>query len=108
MIKLTLIYKNSRHVYRMYMPFICPFGLFVETKQALALGQHVLIDYSLPDKTVAYDIEAQVVWINPANGIGGKPDGVGIKFLTNQDVHMKNLQRALPNDIDPGNLTCTM
>lgn len=61
-----------------YMAIFSHGGLFVPTSRDYRLGDTVYVLISLPDDPQRYPVAAKVVWVTPANALGGRPQGVGI------------------------------
>ncbi len=51
MVDLTVNFDTLHQLYRAYMPFIQPAGLFVATTEGHFLGQEIQIGYRLPGST---------------------------------------------------------
>jgi len=108
MIDLVVNFDTLHQLYRAYMPFIKPAGLFVATTESHFLGQELTIAYQLPGSTVKHEFEGIVVWINPLGASGGRPAGIGVKILTDPDTHKHHIENLLSRELASGDLTCTM
>ncbi len=108
MIDLVVNFDTLHQLYRAYMPFIKPAGLFVATTESHYLGQELTIAYQLPGSTVKHEFEGIVVWINPLGASGGRPAGIGVKILTDPDTHKHHIENLLSRELASGDLTCTM
>jgi len=108
MIDLIVNFDTLHQLYRAYMPFIKPAGLFVATTESHYLGQELTIAYQLPGSTVKHEFEGIVVWINPLGASGGRPAGIGVKILTDPDTHKHHIENLLSRELASGDLTCTM
>ncbi|WP_299789231.1 PilZ domain-containing protein [uncultured Shewanella sp.] len=108
MIDLVVNFDTLHQLYRAYMPFIQPAGLFVATTESHFLGQELTIAYQLPGSTAKHQFEGVVVWINPLGASGGRPAGIGVKILTDPDTHKHHIENLLSRELASGDLTCTM
>ncbi|ABV37253.1 type IV pilus assembly PilZ [Shewanella sediminis HAW-EB3] len=108
MIDLVVNFDTLHQLYRAYMPFIKPAGLFVATTESHYLGQELTIAYQLPGSTSKHQFEGVVVWINPLGASGGRPAGIGVKILTDPDTHKHHIENLLSRELASGDLTCTM
>jgi len=108
MIDLVVNFDTLHQLYRAYMPFIKPAGLFVATTESHFLGQELTIAYQLPGSTVKHEFDGIVVWINPLGASGGRPAGIGVKILTDPDTHKHHIENLLSRELASGDLTCTM
>lgn len=108
MIDLVVNFDTLHQLYRAYMPFIKPAGLFVATTESHYLGQELTIAYQLPGSTAKHQFEGIVVWINPLGASGGRPAGIGVKILTDPDTHKHHIENLLSRELASGDLTCTM
>ncbi|GIU47898.1 pilus assembly protein PilZ [Shewanella sairae] len=108
MINLVVKFESLQQLYRAYMPFIKPFGLFVSCTDSYTLGQEVFVTYQLPGGTLEYDFKGTVVWINPLGASGGRPAGIGVKALSEPDFHKHQIEQLLSSELASGDLTCTM
>jgi len=108
MVDLVVNFDTLHQLYRAYMPFIKPAGLFIATSESHYLGQELTIAYRLPGATSAHEFRGVVVWINPIGASGGRPAGIGIKILTDADSHKHHIENLLSRELASGDLTCTM
>lgn len=108
MIDLVVNFDTLHQLYRAYMPFIKPAGIFVATTESHYLGQELTIAYQLPGSTAKHQFEGVVVWINPLGASGGRPAGIGVKILTDPDTHKHHIENLLSRELASGDLTCTM
>ncbi|NRB25548.1 PilZ domain-containing protein [Shewanella sp.] len=108
MIDLVVNFDTLHQLYRAYMPFIQPAGLFIATSESHYLGQELSIAYQLPDSPNRHEFQGMVVWINPLGASGGRPAGIGIKFLSDAELHKQHIETLLARELSSGDLTCTM
>ncbi|MBO1271378.1 MULTISPECIES: PilZ domain-containing protein [Shewanella] len=108
MVDLIVNFDTLHQLYRAYMPFIQPAGLFVTTTESHFLGQEMRIGYRLPGATGINEFQGVVVWINPLGASGGRPAGVGVKILSEAQEHKQRIENLLSRELASGDLTCTM
>ncbi|MCL1137131.1 PilZ domain-containing protein [Shewanella pneumatophori] len=108
MANLVVKFESLQQLYRAYMPFIKPIGMFITTTQSFTLGQEVRVSYQLPAMNQVYDFSGSVVWINPLGASGGRPAGVGVKILTEPDFHKHHIEQLLSSELASADLTSTM
>ncbi|WP_335920708.1 PilZ domain-containing protein [Shewanella algae] len=108
MVDLTVNFDTLHQLYRAYMPFIQPAGLFVATTEGHFLGQEIQIGYRLPGSTHVNEFQGGVVWINPLGASGGRPAGIGVKILSDPESHKHHIEKLLSRELASGDLTCTM
>ncbi|MBV7314599.1 PilZ domain-containing protein [Shewanella sp. NIFS-20-20] len=108
MVDLSVDFESREQAYKAYMPFIRPMGLFFETSQTHALGDHVDISYRLPGMQQAFECAGIVVWINPVGASGARPTGIGVKLLTDPHAHKQHFDSLLSAELASSQLTSTM
>ncbi|BDM64683.1 pilus assembly protein PilZ [Shewanella sp. NFH-SH190041] len=106
--QLAVKFDSIAQLYRAYMPFIRGGGLFVSSMEDFELGQAVSLAFSLPGDAQMRQVQAKVVWINPLGASGGRPAGVGVKLLTDAELHRDQIEKLLASELASGNLTSTM
>ena len=108
MSNLAVNFDTVHQLYRAYMPFIKPAGIFVASSEYFVLGQSLSVTYHLPGSTDRMQFDGVVVWINPLGASGGRPTGVGIKIVTEPDLHKHHIEQLLSSELASSDLTCTM
>ncbi|WP_445945672.1 PilZ domain-containing protein [Shewanella sp.] len=108
MVNLVVNFDSLHQLYRAYMPFIKPAGLFIATSESHYLGESLTISYRLPDATQMHEFTGTVVWINPLGASGGRPAGVGLKIKTDPESHKNHIEKLLSRELASADLTCTM
>ncbi|KFZ38614.1 pilus assembly protein PilZ [Shewanella mangrovi] len=108
MVDLIANFDTLHQLYRAYMPFIAPAGLFVATTEPHFLGQEIKVGYRLPGATSVNEFQGIVVWINPLGASGGRPAGIGVKILSDAPEHKQRIENLLSRELASGDLTCTM
>ena len=94
MVDLVVNFDTLHQLYRAYMPFIKPAGLFVATGETHYLGETLTIAYRLPGATTSNEFRGVVVWINPLGASGGRPAGIGIKIVSEPDSHKHHIENT--------------
>lgn len=56
-------------------------GVFIRTRDPLALGEEVLLTFALPGIDRSFSLRGKVVWSAPSTTEHGVPPGMGIQFL---------------------------
>ncbi|MEW6218862.1 MAG: TIGR02266 family protein [Thermodesulfobacteriota bacterium] len=59
-------------------------GLFLHTDRLLARGEHLYVEFNLPDSGEMVEAEAEVRWLRQN---GTPEDGMGVKFLAMSQAH---------------------
>jgi type IV pilus assembly protein PilZ len=79
---IQLVFREKGALYAAYMPVFSDGGLFVPTTRDYKLGEDIYLLLSLPDDPQRYPIAGKVGWLTPANASGGRTQGVGVRFPT--------------------------
>ncbi|MDO6618103.1 MULTISPECIES: PilZ domain-containing protein [unclassified Shewanella] len=108
MTDLVVNFDTLHQLYRAYMPFIKPAGLFISTTESHFLGQELSIAYKLPGTSQMADFQGVVVWINPLGASGGRPAGIGVKIKTDPESHKHHIEKLLSTQLSSSDMTCTM
>jgi type IV pilus assembly protein PilZ len=74
------------------MPIFADGGLFVPTTREYRIGDDIYLLLSLPDDTQRYPVAGKVGWITPANASGGRTQGVGVRFPTDEKTRLLRLK----------------
>jgi len=91
---LSLNIRERAALYAAYMPLFAEGGLFVPTTREYKLGEDIYLLLSLPEDPQRYPVAGKVGWITPANASGGRTQGVGVKFPSDEKT------RALKQKIE--------
>ena len=78
------MFREKGALYAAYMPMFTDGGLFVPTTRDYKLGEDIYLLLSLPDDPQRYPVAGKVGWITPANASGGRTQGVGVRFPTDE------------------------
>jgi type IV pilus assembly protein PilZ len=77
---IQLVFREKGALYAAYMPLFNEGGLFVPTTREYKLGDDIYLLLSLPEDPQRYPVAGKVGWITPANASGGRTQGVGVRF----------------------------
>jgi len=81
---IQLVFREKGALYAAYMPLFAEGGLFVPTTREYKLGDDIYLLLSLPEDPQRYPVAGKVGWITPANASGGRTQGVGVRFPTDE------------------------
>lgn len=81
---IQLVFREKSALYAAYIPLMNDGGLFVPTQRDYRLGDDVYLLLTLPDDPQRYPVAGKVAWITPANASGGRTQGVGVRFPTDE------------------------
>lgn len=87
---IQLVFREKGALYAAYIPLFADGGLFVPTTRDYKLGEDIYLLLSLPDDPQRYPVAGKVGWITPANASGGRTQGVGVRFPS--DEKTRNLK----------------
>ena len=89
---IQLVFREKGALYAAYMPLLAEGGVFVPTTRDYRLGEDIYLLLSLPDDTQRYPVAGKVAWITPANASGGRTQGVGVRFPTDEKSRVLRLK----------------
>jgi type IV pilus assembly protein PilZ len=89
---IQLVFREKGALYAAYIPLFTDGGLFVPTTRDYRLGDDIYLLLSLPDDTQRYPVAGKVGWITPANASGGRTQGVGVRFPTDEKTRLLKLR----------------
>lgn len=107
---IQLVFREKAALYAAYMPMLADGGLFVPTVRDYRLGEDIYLLLSLPDDPQRYPVAGKVAWITPANASGGRTQGVGVRFPTDEKSRLLKLkiEEALGTQISSSKPTQTV
>jgi type IV pilus assembly protein PilZ len=85
---IQLVFREKGALYAAYIPLFSDGGLFVPTNREYKLGEDIYLLLSLPDDAQRYPVAGKVGWVTPANASGGRTQGVGVRFPTDEKTRM--------------------
>ena len=89
---IQLVFREKGALYAAYMPLFGEGGLFVPTTREYKLGDDIYLLLSLPEDPQRYPVAGKVGWITPANASGGRTQGVGVRFPTDEKTRALKLK----------------
>ena len=89
---IQLLFREKGALYAAYMPVFSDGGLFVPTTREYKLGEDIYLLLSLPDDPQRYPVAGKVGWITPANASGGRTQGVGVRFPSDEKTRTLKLK----------------
>ena len=89
---IQLVFSEKGALYAAYMPLFAEGGLFVPTTREYKLGDDIYLLLSLPEDPQRYPVAGKVGWITPANASGGRTQGVGVKFPSDEKTRLLKLR----------------
>ena len=89
---IQLVFREKGALYAAYMPVFADGGLFVPTTREYKLGEDIYLLLSLPDDPQRYPVAGKVGWVTPANASGGRTQGVGVRFPTDDKTRVLKLK----------------
>ncbi len=81
---IQLVFREKGALYAAYMPVFSDGGLFVPTTRQYKLGDDIYLLLSLPDDPQRYPVAGKIGWLTPANASGGRTQGVGVRFPSDE------------------------
>ncbi len=81
---IQLSIKEKAALYAAYIPLFAEGGIFVPSAREYHLGMDVYVLLTLPDDPQRYPIAGKVAWITPSGATGGRTQGIGIRFPSDE------------------------
>jgi type IV pilus assembly protein PilZ len=98
---IQLVFRERGALYAAYMPMFSEGGMFVPTTRDYKLGEDIYLLLSLPDDPQRYPVAGKVGWITPANASGGRTQGVGVRFPTDEKSRAASSgSKRMPRHLD--------
>ncbi|CAG1015859.1 hypothetical protein BURC_01077 [Burkholderiaceae bacterium] len=89
---IQLVFREKGALYAAYIPLFSEGGLFVPTTREYKLGEDIYLLLSLPDDPQRYPVAGKVAWITPPNASGGRTQGVGVRFPSDDKTRLLKLR----------------
>jgi type IV pilus assembly protein PilZ len=89
---IQLVFREKGALYAAYIPMLSEGGLFVPTTLEYRLGEDIYLLLSLPEDAQRYPVAGKVAWITPANASGGRTQGVGVRFPSDEKTRLLKLK----------------
>lgn len=87
-----LAIKEKAALYAAYIPLFKEGGIFIPTPREYNLGDDVYVLLTLPDDIQRYPVAGKVAWVTPAKASGGRTQGIGIRFPTDEKSRVLKLK----------------
>jgi type IV pilus assembly protein PilZ len=81
---IQLAIKEKAALYAAYISSFTDGGMFIPSAKDYKLGDDVYVLITLPEDSQRYPVAGKVAWITPAKSAGGRTQGIGIKFPTDE------------------------
>ena len=81
---IQLVFREKGALYAAYISVFSDGGLFVPSTREYQLGDDIYLLLSLPDDPQRYPVAGKVAWITPLNASGGRTQGVGVRFPSDE------------------------
>jgi type IV pilus assembly protein PilZ len=107
---IQLVFREKGALYAAYIPLFTDGGLFVPTTRDYRLGDDIYLLLSLPDDPQRYPVAGKVGWITPINASGGRTQGVGVRFPSDDKTKLlkQRIEDALGTSIQSAKPTQTI
>ena len=107
---IQLVFREKGALYAAYIPLFNEGGLFVPTTRDYRLGDDIYLLLSLPDDAQRYPVAGKVGWVTPANASGGRTQGVGVRFPTDEKTRLlkQRIEELLGTSIQSAKPTQTI
>lgn len=89
---IQLVFREKGALYAAYMPLFSEGGLFVPSTRDYQLGDDIYLLLSLPGDPQRYPVAGKVGWITPANTSGGRTQGVGVRFPSDEKTRVLKIK----------------
>jgi len=89
---IQLVFREKGALYAAYIPLFADGGLFVPTTREYKLNEDIYLLLSLPDDPQRYPVAGKVSWITPVNASGGRTQGVGVKFPSDDKTRLLKMK----------------
>ena len=89
---IQLVFREKGALYAAYIPLFTDGGLFVPTTREYKLGEDIYQLLSLPDDPQRYPVAGKVAWITPVNASGGRTQGVGVRFPSDDKTRVLKIK----------------
>ncbi|MDE2401639.1 MAG: PilZ domain-containing protein [Burkholderiales bacterium] len=89
---IQLVFREKGALYAAYIPAFTDGGLFVPTNRDYKLGDDIYLLLSLPDDAQRYPVAGKIAWITPANASGGRTQGVGVRFPSDEKTRLLRIK----------------
>ena len=85
---IQLVFREKGALYAAYIPAFTDGGLFVPTTREYSLGDDIYLLLTLPEDPQRYPVAGKIAWLTPANASGGRTQGVGVRFPSDDKTRL--------------------
>jgi len=96
-IRITVEYEDTEDFLTDYTANLSIGGMFIETKEPLAVGTRFRLRFSVPEREDPIDTVAEVRWSQPASRTSPMAPGMGVRFEELSRDDMAAVQAMLSN-----------
>lgn len=89
---IQLSFREKGSLYAAYIPMFLDGGIFVPTPRDYRLGEDIYLLLTLPDDVQRYPVAGKVAWLTPPNASGGRSQGVGVRFPSDEKTRIIKLK----------------
>jgi type IV pilus assembly protein PilZ len=89
---IQLVFREKGALYAAYVPLFAEGGLFVPSTREYQLGDDIYLLLTLPGDPQRYPVAGKVGWITPANTSGGRTQGVGVRFPSDEKTRVLKIK----------------
>lgn len=89
---IQLAIKEKAALYAAYIPLFKEGGIFIPTPRDYTLGDDMYVLLTLPDDIQRYPVAGKVAWVTPAKASGGRAQGVGVRFPSDERSRLLKLK----------------
>ena len=89
---IQLAIKEKAALYAAYIPLFKEGGIFIPTPRDYTLGDDMYVLLTLPDDIQRYPVAGKVAWVTPAKASGGRTQGVGVRFPSDERSRLLKLK----------------
>jgi type IV pilus assembly protein PilZ len=89
---IQLVFREKGALYAAYVPLFSEGGLFVPSTREHRLGDDVYLLLSLPGDPQRYPVAGKVGWITPPNTSGGRTQGIGVRFPSDEKTRVLKIR----------------
>lgn len=89
---IQLAIKEKAALYAAYIPLFKEGGIFIPTPRDYTSGDDMYVLLTLPDDIQRYPVAGKVAWVTPAKASGGRAQGVGVRFPSDERSRLLKLK----------------
>ncbi len=89
---IQLAIKEKAALYAAFMPMFTDGGMFIPSNREYRIGDDLYLLLTLPDDNQRYPVAGKVAWVTPAKAAGGRTQGVGVKFPSDEKTKLLKMK----------------